>query len=135
MTASHSSSLMLNSMRSRRMPALFTTMSTAPNSLTTLATSRSAARKSATLSWFPAAVLRRRPPAALTAGPHALAGDARLRAAAVDPAPEVVHPHARALRREQLRDRPPDAAAGSGDHRALPGKTPGHHCASFRRAG
>ena len=31
MTASHSSSLMLKIMRSRRMPALLTTMSTRPN--------------------------------------------------------------------------------------------------------
>src|SRR6266550_5580578 len=50
MTASHSSSVMLKIMRSRRMPALFTRMSIAPNSLTAVSTMRSAAGKSATLS-------------------------------------------------------------------------------------
>src|SRR2546430_1833890 len=49
-TASHSSSLMLKIIRSRRMPALFTRMSIAPNSLTAVSTMRSAAAKSATLS-------------------------------------------------------------------------------------
>ena len=60
MTASHSSSLMLNSMRSRRMPALLTRTSIAPNSRTAVPTLRSAARKSATLSWLAMA----RPPCA-----------------------------------------------------------------------
>jgi hypothetical protein len=50
MTASHSSSLMLKSMRSRRMPALFTRMSIDPNWSTAVAMMRSAAAKSATLS-------------------------------------------------------------------------------------
>src|SRR5213080_3934350 len=60
MTASHSSSLMLKIMRSRRMPALFTRMSIAPNSLTAVSTMRSAAAKSATLS----ALATARPPRA-----------------------------------------------------------------------
>src|SRR5207248_763547 len=60
MTASHSSSLMLKIIRSRRMPALFTRMSIAPNSLTAVSTMRSAAAKSATLS----ALATARPPRA-----------------------------------------------------------------------
>src|SRR5947209_4842230 len=51
-TASHSSSVMFTSIRSRRIPALFTRMSSRPNSSIACCTSRSAPAKSATFSPF-----------------------------------------------------------------------------------
>src|SRR3954468_21005725 len=50
MTASHSSSVMFTSIRSRRIPALLTRMSSRPNSSIACCTSRSAPAKSATFS-------------------------------------------------------------------------------------
>ena len=52
MTASHSSSLMFTSIRSRRMPALFTSTCRSPNVSTAALTSRSAPSQSVTSSWL-----------------------------------------------------------------------------------
>ena len=52
MTASHSSSVMFTSMRSRRIPALFTSTCRSPNVSTAFCTSRRAPSKSATFSPF-----------------------------------------------------------------------------------
>src|SRR4029077_11868881 len=78
-TESHSSSLMFTSIRSRRIPALLTRMSSRPNSSIACCTSRSAPAKSATFSPFVDAS----PPAArissttCSAGPESAPSPAR----------------------------------------------------------
>src|SRR6266508_896774 len=70
MTESQSSSSILKIMRSRRKPALFTRMSSAPNVSTACSTSRRAPSQSATSSWLAMAL----PPAAAISSTTCCAG-------------------------------------------------------------
>jgi hypothetical protein len=111
MTESTSLSSMLKIIRSRRMPALFTTTCSAPNVSIAWRTMRSAAFQSETLSVLataspPAPRSRRRPARRSGVG-----------AGAVVAAAEVVHDHLRAVLREQQRLFAADAAAGPRDDR------------------
>src|SRR5487761_951861 len=81
MTASHSSSSMFTSMRSRRMPALLTTMSTPTKAATACSTSLRAPSKSATFS--PSAIAS--PPAASISATPCSAGDRSAPSPASDP--------------------------------------------------
>src|SRR4029453_10220456 len=96
MTASHSASVMLTSMRSRRMPALLTRTSSLPNASIAVPTSFSAPAQSLISSGLATAC----PPAG-----------------AAHRAAEVVDPHAGALRRQQQRVLAADAAARAGHDR------------------
>ena len=110
MTASHSASLMLKIIRSRRMPATFTRMSSRPKLWTAMSmmfSRRGEVRHR---------VVARR---SLAAGGLDLAcdlvGGLRLLTGAVDRAAEIVDHHRRALLGEQDRDASADAASRSGD--------------------
>ena len=112
MTASHSSSVMFTSIRSRRIPALLTRMSRRPNSSIACWIMRPAPAKSATFSPFATAS----PPAALISSTTCSAGAASASLAG-EPAAEVVDDDLRAGGRERERVRAADAAPGAGDDR------------------
>ena len=97
-------------MRSRRMPALFTSTWRSPNASTAESTSRLAPSKSVMSSWLAMAS----PPVGLDLGDDLLGGRG-VGARALGRAAEVVDDDLGALGGEQERVLPPDAAAGSGD--------------------
>ena len=110
MTRSHSSSVMLVSMRSRRMPALLTTTSRPPNVSMAWSIISLAAAKSLTSEPFTAAS----PPIAMISSTTSWAGPASA------PVPsrvgaEVVHDHLGALLGQHQRVLAPDPPAGPGD--------------------
>ena len=110
MTGSHSSSDMLKSMRSRRMPATHTTPSMRPKVSTACCTIDAPPSIVVT----DCALAAARPPAALisatTSSATSLVGSLPSIAHAV-----VVHDHGRALGRARQRDGPADAAPGARD--------------------
>ena len=106
MTASQSSSLMLTSMRSRRMPALFTSASRRPNASIAACTRRSAPSQSATSSPLATAS----PPMRADLVDH-LAGGAGRAAPAVELGAEIVDDDLGALAGELEGVAPADAPA------------------------
>ena len=129
-TASHSSSPVVNTMRSRRKPALFTSTSRPPNVSIAVCTSRRAPSQSAMSSVLATAsppergdlvdhLLRR---AGVGAG--AVAGDA-----------EIVHDDARALTGERQRVLSTDAAGGARDDDDAAVADTGHELTLLRRLG
>ena len=114
MIASHSSIEVFANMRSRRMPALFTTASSRPNASSAAFTSAADCSKSATSA--PSTIAS--PPSRRTSAATSLRG-ARVGALAARGGAEVVHHDARALARELERVLAADPAPGSGhDHDA-----------------
>ena len=113
MTASKSSSVIEKSILSRRMPALFTTMSRRPNSAAARATSFSAAAQSATEEWSAIA----RPPAAVISATTASAGVSP--ALPVQPGAGVVDHDRSAVRGQGQAVRAAESAAATGHDRDL----------------
>ena len=105
---------MLTSIRSRRMPALFTRMSSRPNASTACATSRRAPSKSATFS--PSATASE-PSASISA--TTVVRRRRVGALAAERAAEVVDDDACARAGERERVLASDSASGAGDDRDL----------------
>ena len=115
MTASHSSSDMLNSIRSRRMPAIATTPSIRPHRSTPAPTIFSPPARVVTLS----ATATASPPAASISATSASA-TSLLRVLTGQADPDVGHHHPGPLGRGGQRHGPTDATPGTGD---------GHHLA------
>ena len=110
MTASHSSSVMLTSTRSRRMPALLTSMSSRPNVSTAVLIRRWPPSQSATLSRVGDRLAAHRRDLV-----DDLFGRGAVASGAVGRAAEVVDDDLGALRGEQQRVLATDAAPGAGD--------------------
>ena len=110
MTASHSSSAMLKSIRSRRMPATATTPSIRPQRSTPAPTIFSPPSRVVTLS--PTATAS--PPGGLDLGHQGL-GHLALRVLTGQSHPDVGHDHPGPLGRGGQGHRPTDATAGAGD--------------------
>ena len=113
MTSSHSCSLMLKIMRSRRMPATLTRMSSRPQLSSAVLIEASPPSTVATVSKFGDGLAAGRLDLV-----DDLCGRAGVGAAAVDVDAGVVDDDARALRREEHRDAAADAASGAGDDRS-----------------
>ena len=128
MTASHSSSLVVKSMRSRTKPALFTSTSSPPNVSIAVCTSRCAPSQSAMSSVFATAS----PPSAEISSTTSCAGPV-LGAGAVARDAEIVHDDARALAGERERMLAADAAPGAGDDDDAALTDPGHGAVPYRR--
>ena len=120
-TASHSSIVMLASIRSRRMPALFTTMSRAPNASTAVRTRRRAPSQSETSSSLATAW----PPAARIASTTSAAGPSE-RPATVDLTSHVVHHDLGSLPRQLQGVSAPYATPRPGDDGDAPLIDSGH---------
>ena len=113
MTASHSSSVMLTSTRSRRMPALFTSTCRSPNASTAVLIEALAALPVGDVVGVGDGLAAH----GLDLVDDLLAPAVRSSPDAVDGAAEVVDDDLGALRREQQRVLAADAPAGAGDDR------------------
>ena len=128
MTSSHSCSVMLKTIRSRRMPATLTRMSSRPNSSMAVWTSFSAAAKTE----MSAPLATAFPPASAISATTSC-GRPGVVPGAVDRRAQVVDHHRSALAGQQPGYRPADAPGGTGDDRDPPVKTC-HASSPFRVA-